>query len=192
MRTLTLAAALALLAAMPAGADDRVEMGEATIHRGLIPVLRGQIGIASGSGSAYYCDRGGYCSYTPYGYNSLVLGAEYDWPWKSMNPNLAITFGARLVAAPYYYSNDFMLEPDVGLTWKFTGLSVPVEPRLAVGLGLYLGAYGAGAGLRLGGGASFLPKQKIGFCADLMLDFGRYSYYPVSMAQITVGPEFRF
>jgi hypothetical protein len=156
--------------------------------------LRVQLGLASGNGGMY-CDdyyyRRRYCGdYGPYRYQSFVLGAEYDINWRG---NLYFTVGGRILAAPYYYARAFVIEPDIGLTYKFTGLKAKIEPRVAAGIGLLIGGYGGiGASLRLGGGASFFTDSKVGLAADLMFDLGGYAGYPLSTIQLTVGPEFRF
>lgn len=185
---LTLALGLAV-----AGSASAAEPGHAAAASGGEKNLRVQLGVMTGNAGAY-CNGYGYCNgLYGYYYSSGFLGAEYDMPFSGA---MQLTLGGRFMASPGYYSGYYLLEPDVDVTWKFHPPNIPVEPRLMVGLGLFLGStyYGSqiGAALRLGGGLSFLPHQKLGFGVDLAVDFGGYGGGPFSAVELSIGPEFRF
>lgn len=180
-----IALAGALLGAAPAAAQYR------GAYRGGDDVLRLQIGAASLS-SGYYCGRDAFgnrvCGYSPFSYGAFVAGAEYDM---ASGRGPSITLGARLIAAGAYnasYSSLVLIEPSIGVTWKFGGLRAPVVPRLEVGVGVYLGSQFGGA-LRLGGGIAFRMTPKVDLGMDVALEVGALGGYGLTNAVFTIGPE---
>jgi hypothetical protein len=180
-----IALAGALFGAAPAAAQHRGAYG------GGDNVLRLEIGAASLS-SGYYCGRDAFgnrvCGYAPFSYGAFVAGAEYDMAaWRGPS----ITLGARLIAAGAYnayYSSLLLVEPSIGLTWKFGGLRAPVVPRLGVGLGAYLGSQLGGA-LRLGGGIAFRLAPAVDLGMDVAIEIGALGGYGLTNAVFTLGPE---
>lgn len=179
-RWITAAVAAALASAAPARAQRakalRLEIGGAEISTG------------------YYCARDIFgnrvCSFTPFGYGSLVLGAAYDSP---LGGTADLTFGGRVLAAgaySRYYSSLALVEPTLGLTWKFALPRASPEPRLHAGLGLYLGsAFGAALRLGAGLGLPLSPELALGF--DVVLEVGSLGGYGTTAVSFTLGPEFR-
>jgi len=181
----TIAIAGALLGAVPAAAQRRGG------YWGGDDVLRLQIGAASLS-TGYYCGRDAFgnrvCGYSPFSYGAFVAGADYDIP---SGRSTSITLGAHLIAAGPYNSNYaslVLLEPSIGVTWKFGGLRAPVVPRLGVGVGVYLGSQFGGA-LRLGGGLAFRMSPAVDLGMDVTLEVGALGGYGLTNAVFTIGPE---
>lgn len=175
-----------LLGAAPAAAQHRGGYGYGD------GVLRLEVGAASLS-SGYYCGRDVFgnrvCGYSPFSYGTFVAGADYD---VTAGRGTSITLGAHLFAAgPYnsYYSSLVLVEPSIGVTWRFGGLRAPVVPRIGVGVGLYLGNQFGGA-LRLGGGIAFRLSPAVDLGMDAVIELGALGGYSLTNAMFTLGPEF--
>jgi len=152
--------------------------------------LRLQIGGASLSSPAgVLCDPFA-CSAVSDQWSSLMLGGDLDLALGRGFLNL--TVGARELFASHASGYPNILEPSVGLTFKFMH-GAPVQPRLGVGVGFLFDDNGdSGASLRLGAGVTFLANAPVGLAVDFTLDVGRLSGYEVTQAQFAIGPEFHF
>jgi len=185
-------AVLALAAAAPALAAPRPYGGPAYAPA-TNNALRLEIGGATLSSPGIYCPNGsaGVCfNDSPFAWQALYLGGDLDLSLGG-GP-LALTLGARELAAPYYSGNPSIFEPTIGLTLKFLRHTA-VEPRLGAGIGLLVGNDGnTGATFRLGGGLSLFANAPIGLALDLILELGEFGGYGVSQVQLAAGPEFHF
>ncbi len=187
----TLLIALGLAAATPALAARPYYQPS---YRSLFDnALRLQVGGASLSSPGIYCPSGssGPCyDDSPFAWQALYLGGDVD---VSLGGGpIALTVGARELAAPYYSGNPNIFEPSVGVSFRFVPRA-PVEPRLMAGLGLLVASDGStGGSLRLGGGLSFGGRGPLGLAVDLVFDLGELAGYRVTQVQLAVGPEFRF
>jgi len=152
--------------------------------------LRLQIGGASLSSPAgVLCDPFA-CSAVSDQWSSLMLGGDLDLALG--RGFLNFTVGARELLASHASGYPNILEPAVGLTFKFMR-GAPVQPRLGVGVGFLFDNNGdSGASLRLGAGVTLLANAPVGLAVDFTLDVGRLSGYDVTQAQFAIGPEFHF
>ncbi len=152
--------------------------------------LRIQIGGASLSSPAgVLCDPIA-CSTVSDQWSSLLLGGDLDLALGRGFLNL--TVGARELLASHGSGYPNILEPSVGVTFKFMP-GAPVQPRLGVGVGFLFDDNGdSGASLRLGGGLTLLANGPVGLAVDVTLDVGRLSGYDVTQVQFAIGPEFHF
>jgi hypothetical protein len=168
-------------------------------------------------GAGYYC--GYYYYYYPVyscgaGYSTAFPDVNFDIDvW--VKPSLGVTFGANVMwgtYTPYYnsaniattYSTiwephiDFLLAPPY---------SDQVKGRVRLGFGLYIANVnngtppagvqpyvfnGVGGAFRLGFGASFLPKSKVGIGIDAIFEAGWIGSSYVSTVQLLIGPELHF
>jgi hypothetical protein len=191
-----LVAALAILAAAPALAGPR---GYGYYRPAYEPAssdnsLRLEIGGASISSPGLFCPNGqaGACVQDlPFDWQALAVGGELDIGLGRGSP-VALSIGAREIAARMESGNPSIFEPYVGLTFRFLRYQ-PVQPRFSVGAAFMLGNDSStGAALRIGGGLSFFATAPVGLAIDAMADFGRFGGYGVSQVQLTAGPEFHF
>ncbi len=170
-------------------------------------------------GAGYYCNYyyAGY-GYTAYacgaGYSTAFPDVNLDIDvW--VRPTLGITLGANVMWGTYtpYYSNAALAttyttiwEPHVDLLIA-PPYSQQVKGRVRLGFGLYIaninngiptgtsGGYnynGVGGAFRLGFGASFLPKSKVGIGIDAIFEAGWIGSNYVSTVQLLIGPELHF
>ncbi len=155
--------------------------------------LRIEVGGASISSPGLFCPNGraGGCSQElPFDWQALAIGGELDLAL-GRGP-VALTLGAREIAAPQESGNPSIFEPYIGLSFRFLRYQ-PVQPRLSVGAAFMLGNDDStGAALRLGGGISFFANAPVGLAIDAMVDLGRFGGFGVSQVQLTAGPEFHF
>jgi len=126
----------------------------------------------------------------------VTLGTNVMWgtytPFFS-NSSLATTYST--IWEPHF---DVLLAPES---------SQQVRGRVRLGFGLYVANVnngtppvgvqpynfnGVGGAFRLGFGASFLPKSKVGIGMDAIFEAGWIGSYYVSTVQLLVGPEFNF
>jgi len=168
-------------------------------------------------GAGYYC--GYYYYYYPVyscstGYATAFPDVNLDVDvW--VKPTIGVTLGANVMwgsYTPYYTTTqlattyttiwephiDFLLAPPS---------SDQVKGRLRLGFGLYIADVnngtppagvkpytfnGVGGAFRLGFGASFLPKSKVGIGIDAIFEAGWIGSYYVSTIQLLIGPEINF
>ena len=152
--------------------------------------IRLQIGGSSLSSPAgVLCDPF-YCYAASDQWSALTLGGDVDLALGRGFLNL--TMGARELIASHASGYPNILEPSVGVTFKFMP-GAPVQPRLGVGVGLLFDNNGdSGASLRLGGGLTILANAPVGLAVDVTLDVGRLSGYDLTQVQFAIGPEFHF
>ena len=168
------------LAAVPAQAAPRGYYPQSQPSYEAPPqnALRLQIGGASLSSPAgVLCDPF-VCQVASDQWSALTLGGDLDLALGRGFLNL--TVGARELLASHGSGYPNILEPSVGVTFKFMP-GAPVQPRLGGGVGFLFDNTGdSGASLRLGGGLTLLANAPVGLAVD------------VTQVQFAIGPEFHF
>ena len=138
--------------------------------------------------SGSYCDRA--ACYGSASWGALLLGGDVD---VGLTRPVALSIGVRELLAQGRYYNPNVLEPSIGVTFRFPHRGV-VQPRLGLGIGILLGSddVGNGAALRLGGGLSFFPSHPVGLALDLALEVGGFAGAAFTQVQLALGPEVHF
>jgi len=192
-RAKVLAGALAALAAAPALAAPRGYYAPSYYRPAPDNALRLEVGGASISSPGLYCPNGalgGCVNDGPFGWSALSLGGELDLGLGG-GP-VALTLGARELAAPYDSGAPNVFEPSIGLTFRFLRHQ-PVQARLGIGAGLMLANDGTtGGAVRFGAGLSLFATGPVGLAIDAVVDVGRLGGYGVTQLQLSAGPEFHF
>jgi len=178
--------------------------------------LRASGGVAF-VGAGYYC--GYYYAYYPIysctaGYSAAFPDVNLDLDvW--IRPTMGVTLGANVMwgtYTPYYTSTALattystIWEPHIDLLIA-PPYSDQVKGRVRLGFGLYIANInngtppvgtqpynfnGVGGAFRLGFGASFLPKSKVGIGIDAIFEAGWVGGTYVSTVQLLIGPEIHF
>ena len=168
-------------------------------------------------GAGYYC--GYYYYYYPVyscgtGYATAFPNVNLDLDiW--LKPSLGVTLGANVMWGTYTpYYNTAYLATTYSTIWEphldfllAPPYSQQVKGRVRLGFGLYIADVnngtppagvkpytfsGVGGAFRLGFGASFLPKSKVGIGIDAIFEAGWIGSNYVSTIQLLIGPELNF
>jgi hypothetical protein len=187
-------------------------MEEAKTHY----TIRASGGVAFAS-NGYYCNY--YYTFYTTAY-SCTAGYSAVWPDVNLDvdiwirPTLGITLGANVMWGTYTPSNvvgvpsnsisSTTWEPHIDFLAGIPG-NPQVKGRVRLGFGLYIAEAnglngagqnfqfnGVGGALRLGIGATFLPKSLVGIGVDAIFEAGWVGSSYVSTVQLLIGPELHF
>jgi hypothetical protein len=207
LRTATgLLAACVLLCASP---PARAQEGNGAAHPPAAAepvrqnVLRLDLGLGIGSegwgcraevdlNPYYACNAWTFGGYLPF-IVGVGLDLRLDGP-SFLAPGLHVMLGSLSLDNAGFSNTTRGLtvwEPYLDYVFKFGGVEDGTRGRVRAGAGLYLGGGLAGGALRIGGGASFLNRSRVGVGVDLVLEGGAFGGYWVSTIQLVVSPEFR-
>ena len=161
---------------------------------------RVQLGFAFANDSydCWYVGGGVYgCGY---GYGGVAwpnLNAEVDI---GLSHFLALTVGGNVFGGDWNGVTNTIWEPHVDLLFRSSPYN-DIRGRLRLGLGLYAANASepgfaseskTGGAFRIGVGASFFARSRVGLGIDAIFDAGSIGGYYVSTVQLMIGPELHF